>query len=296
MIALLIIACAIFGIGFVAVLIKLLLLKNDICQIREKLLDITQTDTNAKVTMATFDKDISCLSQSINKLLDKSRQDYFQVQRTEAALKRAITNISHDLRTPLTSAKGYLQMAKNSNVDEAVLSRYHTIICDRLDALTVLMDSLFAFSLAVEGDVNVRRVNMGNILRDILVNNFAEIEGKGFVVESNIPDTPIYCMCDEDALKRVLQNLLSNATQHGDSYLRVGLQDGVVEIANKTDATEIDTHNIFERFYTADTSRINKRTGLGLAIAKELVQKMGGSISATLDNNLFVMRVWLPKA
>jgi len=289
-----IIACGIFAIGFVAVLIKLRSAKKDLRKISEKLTEITHIDTNARLVTDTFDKDISKLVKSINHMLQKSRQDYLEVQRMEAVLKRAITNISHDLRTPLTSAKGYLQMAENGELDQETMLRYLRIIRDRLDALTILMDSLFAFSRAVEGNITISRINVGNTLRDTLVGNFAELESKGFVVETNIPDAPIYCMCDEEALKRVIENLIANATIHGKDYLRIRLLDTTIEIANKAyDLHQIDVHNIFERFYTADTSRTNKRTGLGLAIAKELTEKMGGNISAQKIDDMVVISVQL---
>jgi signal transduction histidine kinase len=217
-----------------------------------------------------------------------------EVQRMEFALKRAITNISHDLRTPLTSAKGYLQMAENADLDKETQLRYFSIIRGRLDALTVLMDSLFAFSRAVEGDLTLSRLNIGNILRDTLVDNFAEIESKGFVVETDIPDAPVYCNCDENALKRVVQNLITNAIVHGKEYLRVRLLDGTIEIVNKADnLCDIDVHSIFERFYTADASRTGKRTGLGLAVVKELTEKMGGAISAAISDDMLIIRVYL---
>lgn len=295
MMVLLAIACAVFGIGFFAVLIKLLSAKRDLRKISQKLTDITQTDTNSRLTTDTFDKDISALIQAINRMLQNNRQGFLEVQRTETALKRAITNISHDLRTPLTSARGYLQMAEKGQADRDALARYHGIIHGRLDELTTLMDSLFAFSRAVEGNITLTRVNIGNTLRETLVGNFAEIEAKGFTVEDNIPDTLVYSLCDEDALKRVVQNLISNATTHGKDYLRVHLTDGVIEIANKVeDMYRLDVDNIFERFYTADTSRTSKRTGLGLAIAKELTEKMGGSIFAQKDGNMLVVSVKLP--
>ena len=255
-----------------------------------KLTEITRIDTNAQLTTSTFDKDISALIQGINFMLQNNRQGYLEVQRMEATLKRAITNISHDLRTPLTSAKGYLQMAESVNLDKETMLRYISIIRDRLDALTVLMDSLFAFSRAVEGNITLQRVNVGNILRDTLVGSYAELEGKGFVVEANIPDTPVYWNCDEQALKRVLQNLINNAAVHGKDYLRVQLSEGIIEIANNTDS-KIDIDSIFERFYTDDTSRTNKRTGLGLAIVKELIEKMSGSISAIKNEDIIIMCV-----
>ena len=297
MITLLITACGIFAIGLVALFIRLRSVKKDLRKMSGKLTEIISIDTNAQLTTDTFDKDVAALTQSINRMLQNNRQGYLEAARTEAALKRAITNISHDLRTPLTSAKGYLQMAENGDLDEETMSRYLAIIRDRLDALTILMDSLFAFSRAVEGEVTPRRLNIGNVLRDTLVGSFAELEKKGFDVEANIPDAPVYCMCDEEALGRVVQNLVSNAVVHGKDYLRVRLSDGTIEIANKVDSThQIDVQNIFERFYTADTARTNKRTGLGLAIAKELTEKMGGYISATKGENMLVMCVRLPMA
>jgi len=288
----LIIACVLLGTGLIIMFIKWLQLKKDLREIHRLSSDIIQTDTNMQLTTATFDKDVTALCQGINNLLQKSRQDYFNVQRTQAILKQGITNISHDLRTPLTSAKGYLQMIENKKIDEETRLRYLTTIRERLDALTILMDNLFAFSRAVEGGITLRRINVGNVLRDTLVNHFIEIENKGMTVESEITDTPLYGMYDEDALKRVITNLITNAITHGKEYMRVALSDGVIEIANKADDLQhLDIDNIFERFYTADTSRSNKRTGLGLAIAKELIEKMGSTISVEKKEDLFVTRI-----
>ena len=279
----------------IAVLLRLFFLKREARRLNLALLAILHTDTNALLTTHTSDKDIAVFIKTINTMLEQSRQNVLEKARTEAALKRAITNISHDLRTPLTSAKGYLQMITDSKPDDATMSRYHAIIAGRLDALADLMDNLFAFSRAVEGDVTPERVNVGNVLRDTLSGNFLELERKGFTVECHIPDAPVYCICDENALTRIIQNLIKNAALHGLEYLRVKLTpDGAIEIANKAEGlSQIDTNQIFERFYTVDASRTNKRTGLGLAIAKELTEKMGASIAAVIDGDMFIVRVCL---
>ena len=288
------IACGLLAAALIAALIKLALLKGDISQLNKRLGEITQTDTNAQLTTNTFDRDVIALAQSANALIAKSRRDIITTQRTEADLKRAITNISHDLRTPLTSAKGYLQILENTPHDEQT-TRCLTIIRGRLDSLTALMDNLFAFSQALEGNVNIQKTNIGNALRDALTDSYAELENKGFAVESHIPDTPVYCLCDTGALKRILQNLLKNAYVHGKDYLRVSLSGGTIEIANKThDIDSIDISRIFDRFYTADAARTHKRTGLGLAIAKELTEKMGGSISAEAERDMLAVRISLP--
>ena len=303
----LIAACIVLGVALIATLVRLRFIKKDIKKMSGKLAEVSQTDTNSRLSTITFDKDISDLTECINLVLAKNRHDYIKVQRMEITLKRAISNISHDLRTPLTSAKGYLLRIKRSKLDEETKLRYLDIVQERLDALTILMDNLFAFTRAVERDITLQRVNVSDILTDILVGSYAEIESKGFVVDANIPDG-VYSICDEEALKRVVQNLISNAAQHGNDLLRVSLSDGAgrspngellahascaIEIANKTDGLhQIDIHNVFERFYTADTSRTKKRTGLGLAIVKELTEKMGGSVSAVIEDDMLVIRVY----
>jgi len=290
-------AFGLLAIGLTIVLFKYILLKKDIRQIGCKLEEITSADTNSNLCTSTFDVDITVLTQHINKMLKKSRKDYQDTKRMEADLKRAVTNISHDLRTPLTSAIGYIQMIETSELDAETVSRYHAIIHDRLDALKILMDSLFAFSSAIEGDITLQPVNVCNILRDTIAGSFAELDSNGFVVEIDIPDTPVYFICDEDALKRVIQNLVSNAIFHGRSCLHVQLHDGIIEIANRANELNlIDTVDIFERFHTADASRTKKRTGLGLAIAKELIEKMGGSISAKIDGDMLTMCIHLVMA
>jgi len=287
------IACGIFAMGFALILVKYILLKKDIFQIGSRLKVIADVDTNAQLCTSTFDKNISNLVEAINKSLEKGRKDFTRAKKLEADLKRAITNISHDLRTPLTSAKGYLQMIEKSDLDIKTRLRYLSIIEGRLDALTVLMDSLFDFSRALEGDLSFKKVNICNLLRDSLSENYLELSSKDFVVESEIPESPVYFNCDENAMKRVVQNLIKNACVHGKDYLSVKLSDGVLKIINNVDEiNKLDTARIFDRFYTADAARSSKRTGLGLAIVKELLEKMGCEVKAETKNNLLSVVVY----
>lgn len=249
---------------------------------------IAQSDTNAQLTSATSDKDVAALAASINVMLERNRREHFEKVQAEAALKRAVTNISHDLRTPLTAALGYLQMLEPNE--------YTGIIRGRLDMLSELMNSLFEFARVMEGSIPIdtEKVNICNILRDALSDSYAELESRGFGVEADIPDEPVFCLCDKNALRRVLQNLIKNVCAHGRDVLRVRLDSGIIEISNKADGLAgLETERIFERFYTADASRTSKNTGLGLAIAKELVTRMGGNITANAEGDLLVMRMTL---
>ena len=322
---LLILACGLFAAGFGVFLAKFFLLKKDIRQLEKSLSEIVGKDTNAQVGTTTFDGDITNLCESINNTLTFSRQVQLDAKRLEADLKRAITNISHDLRTPLTSAKGYLQMLLSGKPCEDDVLRYHAVIWERLSALTVLLDSLFEFSKAMESELVVSRVNLCNLLRDALSQFFPELDKKGFAVEVAFPETPIMLMCDEQAMTRVIQNLIKNVCVHGKDFLRLRLTEEVpntgkdfikpqnlrlfgqkipdslndfshpaykIEISNNVEnPSAIDTKKIFERFYTVDASRSNKRTGLGLAIAKELTERMGGNIEASLENRVFTISI-----
>jgi len=292
------ILCITLGILLALCLLRLFFLKHDIRQLSNKLSDIAHIDTNARLATRTFDKSISDLIQNINAMLKRNRQDHFNAQRTEAALKRAITNISHDLRTPLTAARGYLQMLESADLDPETRARYTEIIRGRLDSLAVLMSNLFEFAKIIEGNTTfeIQEVNITNTLRDALCEAYRELEYKRFQVDTDIPDTPVICRCDPDALQRVLQNLLKNVCIHGKEYLRVRLDGNQIEISNKGDGLDkIDVAHMFERFYTSDASRNNKNTGLGLAIAKELTERMGGKLSASRAGDMLTMHIVLPQ-
>ena len=270
------------------------LFKRDIRNMNRKLEEIVQSDTNAQLATATSDKDMAALAVSINAMLERNRRDLYEKGRAEAALKRAVTNISHDLRTPLTSALGYLQMLESPDLDAETQARYLETIRGRLEALSGLMNSLFEFARVMEGSIalDMQKSNICNTLRDALADVYAELESKGFTVDAGIPDVPVMCVYDKDALRRVLQNLLKNVCIHGRDYLSIRLDGSVIEIANKADGlSELDPGRIFERFYTADTSRMSKNTGLGLAIAKELTERMGGRITARVVGELLVVRI-----
>ena len=270
-------------------------IKKDIRQLNRALDLIKNEDTNTKLTTQTFDKDVCELCNNINAILDERRKVITECDRTNNEFKRTITNISHDMRTPLTSAIGYLQMLQGEDVPPEKQAEYIGIIESRLQSLSTLMNSLFEYARVIEGDFekqsDIQKVNVCNVLRDTLSEFYGEFESKGFKVDVDIPDEPVNYLCDPAMLRRVLQNLLKNVCTHGREYLRVTLNDNIIEIANKSDLSEIDTDKIFERFYTADLSRTGKNTGLGLAIAKELTVRMGGEITARVEGELLVMQV-----
>gem|GEM_PF-191796 len=318
----------ILGILLAASICCLWLLRRDVRKVSMKLRLITDTETNAQVATATFDKSIITLADGINTMLERNKRVLYEKVRVEADLKRAITNISHDLRTPLTSALGYLQMLEVPGIDDVTRARYLETIRGRLEALASLMNSLFDFAQIIEGKTgfDVQKVNASNALRDALSENYTELEKKGFAVDIDIPEKQVLCYCDEDALRRILLNLLNNAHIYGVEFLCVSIIEGklphsavgqtehspkthsgaagpvaakycIIKISNKVKGLgELEIERLFDRFYTADASRTSKNTGLGLAIAKELAERMGGYISAYREADMLVMQVGLPTA
>jgi len=276
------------------------LLKRDIQELDETLSQIRNADTNLKLTTQTFDKDISRLSLSINDLLEKNQEISRKSEHTNLELRRAITNISHDLRTPLTSIMGYMQMLKSGKTPENKKAEYLDIVESRLKSLSALIDELFEFTQIVEGHTSyhIERVNICNPLMDVISAFYDDFTDKGIVPEISIPNAPVYAYCDVNALKRIAQNLIKNAFQHGNKSFNLTVCEGAPELVfanNAPDVRSLDVNRLFERFYTTDAPRTNKNAGLGLAIAKELTEQMGGEITAKVNGDFLVIRVRLPE-
>ena len=272
-------------------------LKREIRALHRRLTEILKTDTNAHLTTTTADQDVAALAVSINALLDEVRQAEFQKNCAESDLKRAVTNISHDLRTPLTAALGYLQLLESADMDADTRAAYLDTVRGRLLSLSALMDSLFEFARVSEGGqaYSIEKVNVLDLLRNVLAASYTELAARGITVHADIPDAPLYYMADKDALQRILQNLIKNVYQHGHKEMRIRVHGQMLELANKAaDVENLDAERIFERFYTADMSRTGKNTGLGLAIAAELARRMGGQLSAAVEGGMLVMRLGWP--
>ncbi len=284
MVILVVILCAALLLSVATVV----LLKRDIRSIRAQMQDIRRTDSNMRVRTSTHDGDISALAYEINAALDERRDAAVSAKRANSELKRAITNISHDLRTPLTSVLGYVQMLRADGV------QHIEVVEERVKYLSRMLDKLFEYSKAIDddGEVTLQSVNVCNILRNILSAHYDGFITKGFDVWADIPDTPILCCAAADILTRALENLVQNAYTHGERFFRVCIDGGVITFINAvTDADSIDVERMFDRFYTADASRGVKASGLGLPIARELLSRMGGNVRAELYGDMLIVTV-----
>lgn len=229
---------------------------------------------------------INALSEQCDALQAKCMAD-------EDNIRETITNISHDIRTPLTSLSGYFQLLCQCD-DASEKEKYEKIIRQQITALEEMLEELFTYAKLFNEsyELALTKCQINQILRDAVFGFYYDFKRAGIVPEISIPEKPIYLSGNEMALKRVFLNVLKNAMEHGRKYIRVFMRETqeMVEVTFVNDISEgdvIDTSRIFDRFYKADMARSASSTGLGLAIAKELLNKMNSSISARVNGNCF---------
>ena len=262
---------------------------------------LKQTDTSLQLSTTLTFRDVDALAVDINEALDRHRRTEQALLRVSRNYKDTITSISHDLRTPLTSASGYLQMLRSPKIPAKKREQYLRVIDRRIGSVQKLLDQLFEFA-RIEADELVlesKRLPVNNVLRDAVSLFYDDFCQKGAGPSVDIPDGSPVIFADQDALRRVFANILQNALVHGDGEYRICSQQTAsgcrIRFENATHTIEeADLPHLFDRFYTTDRSRSRRTTGLGLSIAKKLTERMGGTIEAALEASTFVITVTFP--
>lgn len=276
----------------IALLIKVHLLQKSAKEIEIAFADRLVTDTNTLIDISGSDKNMRRLANTINGQLCKLRTERRRFQQGDLELKNAVTNISHDLRTPLTAICGYLELLEQEEKSEAV-DRYIGIIKGRVDILTQLSEELFRYSVIISGkDSTVREpVLINTVLEESIAAFYTILTEKNIVPQIRISETKVTRMLDRSALSRVFSNLISNAIRYSDGDLSIVLsENGEITFSNMASGLDdIQVGRLFDRFYTVETAR--KSTGLGLAISKTLVEQMSGTISAEYENGRLCIRI-----
>ena len=270
-----------------ALLLKIFYMRKAIREIKRGFSEKLYTDTNTPIMLSSHDKLVSSLANDINvelKELQKQKHRYIQ---GDKELKNAITNISHDLRTPLTTICGYLSLLDKEEKSEHI-ARQLSIIKNRTFALKQLVEELFRYTTIIsdtENSVYTETV-INNVLEDCISSYYAIFKEKGITPNINLCEQKIVRSVDKTALLRIFNNIIDNAIKYSEGDLTISLfENGKIVFSNHTsDLNEIQIGKLFDRFYTVNTAR--KSTGLGLSIAKELIEKMDGNISADYSNNV----------
>lgn len=276
-------------------LLKLLLLRHSIREVAEELDEKLKTDTNTLISISTGDRAVQTLAAQINEQLAALRRERLRLQNGDTELKAAVTNISHDLRTPLTAICGYLDLLEHEPHSDNS-KRYLAVVRERTDAMCALTQELFQYSVitSTADKLILQPVCLNDLLEQSLAGFYGALTGRGITPEIQMPEQAVIRKLDAAAMRRVLDNILSNAVKYSDGDLRVSLTvQGKVTFTNHAaNLGSVQVERLFDRFYTVETVR--HASGLGLSIAKLLTEQMGGSITANYYDGMLSISVSFP--
>ncbi len=282
----------------VCVSVRLYFYRLQIHHLLAQLCLLEHEETNLRLTSCCGIGKTEELIRMLNRVREKDRERMAQLRQKNRSYRETILGISHDIRTPLTSAKGYTQMLLRGAADREKRMLYIGKIEKRMDDVADLLDQLFAYARVEAGEqiFQCRKINLNNLFADTIALFYGDFVQAGFEPAIEAGQTPLYIMADAGGVKRIIENLIKNALVHGNGAYRfsVDRQKGqaVITAANRTDSIEkSDIASIFDRFYTTELSRTPKSTGLGLAIVKQFAEAMGGSAQADLTDGIFTVKV-----
>lgn len=283
----LIFLCAVCGVLFAAVCIltyKIFFMQKTAKELRISVAEKLHSDTNTLITVSTGDRAMRALANDLNRELSELHSQKRRFLKGDKEIREAVTNISHDLRTPLTAISGYLELLEREENSEKE-KRYLEAMENRVNAMKELTEELFRYSVILSDDKEwaLEKLSLTGALEEALAGMYAAFINRGITPQITVPEETVFCMADKEALLRIISNILNNALKYSDGDLRICLTDnGQIRFTNSAvNLSNVDVGKLFDRFYTVDSSRTS--TGLGLSIAKHLAEKMGAEISAVYN-------------
>lgn len=285
---------AVLATALAVLVIEALVLNRSLDEITEQTEEILKNDTNNCICISSGNKKLRRFASRLNGELAVINSERKRLQNGDARLKEAITNISHDIRTPLTAIFGYLDLLDREEKSEAV-EKYASIIRERSEALCELSEELFKYSLAIspQTELKLERLDVNSLLQESIIAYYAALTEKNIIPELDLPDEPVFKMCDRKALMRVFENVMGNALKYSDGNLKIELdENATVRFTNGAKNLDaVTVGKLFDRYYTVQSGE--NSTGLGLSIAKHLTEEMGGSITASLNNSALTVTITL---
>ena len=263
-------------------------LEREISYIIDRLTSLSITSENGFVLIPTDNDSIKKLGVALNTLLQEFYTKKSEFDQSKQAMAQVLTNISHDIRTPLTVLKGNSEILSNITNNPSMPENVHamaTKIDRKVDDLISTINDYFTMSKIASGDlaIKLKKENVSRLCQDTILDYYDLLEQKQFEVDIQIPDTPIFAYIDKEALQRILKNLIENVIRHGGDGKYISLR---LTISNGKSIIEIEDHGngmspqqqkqIFARNYT--TARKSSGSGLGLAISKRLAEQIGAEL------------------
>ena len=283
--------CLILLVTVLALAVKVRLLQRSMDEIARELGERLSTDTNNPIFLSTRDAHARRLAAELNVHLRELRRQRLRYENGDRELKEAVTNVSHDLRTPLTAIRGYLELLERED-NSPETRRYLALIADRAEAMRQLTEELFRYSVILSAEeMELEPVDMVSVLEESVAGFYAPLKDRGIEPVIDLAEGPVVRQLDRAALSRVFGNILSNALKYSAGDLKiVMLENGEVSFSNTApDLDDVQVGRLFDRFFTVEAA--HDSTGLGLAIAKTLVERMGGTIVAERQAEVLTIRV-----
>ena len=276
-------------------ILRLVSIRRSADELRETFAERLKSDTNVGIVISTSDKKMRSLAADMNrqlKLLRKAQLNYMQGDRE---LKAAVTNMSHDLRTPLTAICGYMELIKQEPLSDKAKS-YLDIIENRVQALKNLTEELFRYSVILSADFDTEKesLSLNAALEETAAAYYGALKNAGIEPQIYMPESEVCRVLNRQALMRILANLMDNAIKYSNNNLSITLTpDGAITFRNQADTLdELTAGRLFDRFFTVESGE--RSTGLGLSIARTLTEEMGGSVKADFQDGFLSITLHFP--
>jgi signal transduction histidine kinase len=250
-----------------------------------------------RINISLNDKDIEKLAETINNNMRENKQIEIDIMKREERLKQNISDIAHDLRTPLSSIMGYITLLDNCTEKEK--KEYINIIQRKSEELNLLINNFYEVSLLDNSSlkIDITSIDIVQVIMDIVISNYALIKNNKIEINNRVPEKQIKIYGEEITCKRIIQNLVSNSIKYSTGYISIELDELENEVVftiknNVSNLKESDIEHLFERFYTVDKSRNRSGSGLGLYIVKLLLNKIGGEVkSIALEDSILSISI-----
>lgn len=275
-----------------ALIIKIVAMKKSVRKIRTDFVAHINGESNTLLSVFSRDKDICSLATEMNETLKEQRRMYLLYHEGDREMKAAITNISHDIRTPLTAISGYLELLKDEEKSESV-GKYLSIIEERTNHMKKLTEEMFEYSIASskeDEEFVFEPVDLNRMLEDCVMNYYGALTEKGIDLSVDITEERVIKNLNKGQTERVFSNLISNALKYSDGDLSISMDaSGKIVFSNTArKLSSVMVERLFGRFYTVESA--HNSTGLGLSIAKTIVERMNGTITAEYhEDKLFII-------
>lgn len=280
-------AVALLALAVIVLAVQLARSERELRSIARFLVD-RDTLSNTRVTVSVHTRGFVRLGQAINRQIDRHQGERIAAEENKRDLRRGLTYLSHDIRTPLSGAQGYAQLLADEQ-DETERARYLDVVERRLDDVSGLLDQLYAYAQVQDPDYRIERerVDVSQVLVESLASLYAPFKERGWTPDIQLADEPLIALSDGDSLGRIFRNLVVNALRYGSEAPRIVQEGTAITFSNRVANPEaIDAGRLFERFYQGDAARADEGSGLGLAIVAQLAKALDIKLAARLERDV----------